>query len=249
MSSSRFSVDSSSIYTPFTAPRPAPRPQGPRHPGTYPSPPPETLFLPTIPPADCPLHLSEDDHGNILLPRVSHRSVGADHDHAIQLCRTQLEGNPKCSNCMEMEIDCQFWEAGIPCPSCAILGIPDCSNASPQRFIDTLVYCRDQHFYKERQILSALVRDDMMTPAKFEREYAETAKSYYAVIQGALSRFAINSAATAGLAQQGYQDLAASSNDASLLSRFLTLGTEAHIHPSILRAVSARLQSLFNSFL
>ncbi|KAJ7725160.1 hypothetical protein B0H16DRAFT_1471945 [Mycena metata] len=235
MSSSRFSIDSSSMQSLYSAPRPAPRPyDAPCPQGVYPSPPPDFLVLPIIPPTDCRIFLSADDHSNTILPRVSIGSIGADHDMAIELCRTQVEGEQRCANCAEMDISCQFWEAGIPCPTCTILGIPDCANASAARFIDVLVRARDRYMLHERDILSALVRDGLMTPTKFEREYADTEHNYYAVVQGALSRFSINSSATKNLAFQGYRDLANSSQDAALLSRFITLGTEAHIHPSIL---------------
>ncbi|KAJ7782931.1 hypothetical protein B0H16DRAFT_1709762 [Mycena metata] len=250
MSSSHFSIDSSSMQSFYSAPRPVPRPCDASRPqDTYPSPLPEFLVLPSIPPPDCRIYLSADDHGNTILPRVLIGSIGADHDIAIRLCRTQVEGEQRCANCVEMDISCQFWEAGIPCPSCAILGIPDCANASPSRFINVLVRARDQHMLREHDMLATLVRDGHMTPTKFEREYAETEHHYYSVVQGALSCFAINSSATKSLVFQRYRDLANSSNDAALLARFVTLGTEAHIHPSILRTVSKRLATLFHSFL
>jgi hypothetical protein len=99
-----------------------------------------------------------------------------------------------------------------------------------------------------------------------EREYERASAWFYSAAQGAITRFLVryfpsffahfwlswlqvNCHATGGLALRGYQCLAESSTDAALLSRFLTLGHDAHIHPSVLQVVADRLQSMFFSLL
>ncbi|KAJ7479653.1 hypothetical protein FB451DRAFT_1171753 [Mycena latifolia] len=161
----------------------------------------------------------------------------------------------KCANCAELAIDCDFSEAGIPCPPCAVLGIPDCNYADPYFFVSNLANRRDAYLHDERAVLCAAVRDNHLAASQFGmslcllREYERASTWFYSAAQGAITRFLVNCHATGGLAFRGYQRLAESSTDAGLLSRFLVFGHDARIHPSVLQAVVDRLYSLFFSLL
>ncbi|KAJ7134179.1 hypothetical protein C8R44DRAFT_729667 [Mycena epipterygia] len=216
------------------------------HPAPFPSPEssrssplPQGFVVPSIPPCDCPLSITIDATGHRRLPLVSTNPLPADHERVTA----------KCANCTEMAIDCEFSEAGVPCPPCAILGIPDCQFADSYHFMDNLRHHRDTHFCRERDVLCTAVCDNQLAPSSFEREYENACAWFYSAAQGAISRFLINCHSTNGLVYRGYQVLAASFSDAGLLSRFLAFGNDVCIHPSVLRIVVDRLQALFLSYL
>ncbi|KAJ6556683.1 hypothetical protein B0H10DRAFT_2201549 [Mycena sp. CBHHK59/15] len=238
--------DLSMLLPLFSSPRPAPLPTSM---SSRSSPSPQGFIVPQIPPRDCPLSITIDDAGHRRLPLVSSNPLPPDHERVRKLIRHRLDITAKCANCAELAIDCEFFEAGVPCPPCAVLGIPNCQFADPYDFMMNLRNRRDAHFLHEREVLCAAVRDNKLAPSVFEREYEHASAWFYSAAQGAISRFLINCHSTGRLAFRGYQALAASSTDASLLSRFLAFGHDARIHPSVLRAVADRLQVLFLSYL
>ncbi|KAJ7934267.1 hypothetical protein B0H13DRAFT_1855439 [Mycena leptocephala] len=251
----------------FSSPRLAPAPNGPASVRSHhSSPPPEGFVVPQIPPPNCPFRVTRDTHGHRRLPLVSENPLPVDHEHVMKLIKYRVDVVAKCANCAELAVDCDFSEAGIPCPPCAILGIPDCNYADPYFFVANLAHRRDMYLHDERTVLCAAVRDNYLAPSQFgtspclpvfphsadlllEREYERASAWFYSAAQGAITRFLVNCHATGGLALRGYQCLAESSTDAALLSRFLTLGHDAHIHPSVLQVVADRLQSMFLSLL
>ncbi|KAF7372229.1 hypothetical protein MVEN_00082400 [Mycena venus] len=244
--------DSTSILPLFSSPRaPPPVPSGAvsSNNSQHSSPPPEGFVVPPIPPVDCPFRVIVNECGHPCLPRVSDHPLPVDHDRVKKLIRSPLTVTPKCSNCTELAIECVFKEAGIPCPPCAILGVPDCEHADPHAFVAGLAHQRDVYLHHERSILCATVRDNHLAPSLFEREYERACAWFYAAARGAITRFCVNMHATGGVALCGYELLAASSTDAGLLSWFLALGHDACIHPSVLQTVADRLQALFLSFL
>ncbi|KAJ7238839.1 hypothetical protein B0H12DRAFT_1136882 [Mycena haematopus] len=241
--------DSSSILPLFTTPRTVPSvPRGPgssSSAGSNGSPPPEGFVVPPIPPPNCPLRMTRDSNGHRCLPVVSENPLPVNHERVTRLITTRIDIAAKCSSCAELAIDCQFSEAGVPCPACAILGVPDCDFAHPRFLLANLVYQRDNHLHHERSILCTAVRNNQLSPSCFEREYEHAAAWFYSAAQGAIDRFLVNCNATAGLALRGYQQLAACCFDAGLLSRFLAFAHDAHLHPDVLRAVVDRLQAMF----
>ncbi|KAJ6628092.1 hypothetical protein B0H10DRAFT_2428963 [Mycena sp. CBHHK59/15] len=233
--------DLSMLLPLFSSPRPAPLPTSM---SSRSSPSPQGFIVPQIPPCDCPLSITIDDAGHRRLPLVSSNLLPPDHECVRKLIRHRLDITAKCANCAELAIDCEFLEAGVPCPPCAVLGIPDCQFADPYDFMMNLRNRRNAHFLHEREVLCAAVCDNKLAPSVFEREYEHASAWFYSAAQGLLA-----DSCTGRLAFRGYQALAASSTDASLLSRFLAFGHDAHIHPSVLRAVVDRLQVLFLSYL
>ncbi|KAJ7440171.1 hypothetical protein FB451DRAFT_1300868, partial [Mycena latifolia] len=181
----------------FSAPRPAPLPS-PR--SSRSSPPPQGFVVPPIPPRDCPLSIIIDEAGHRRLPLVSGNPLPVDHERARKLVRHRLDITAKCANCAEMAIDCEFFEAGVPCPPCVVLGIPDCQFADPHDFMLNLRHRRDAHFLHEREVLCAAVRDNQLAPSLFEREYEHACSWFYSAAQGAISRFLINCHSTGQLA-------------------------------------------------
>ncbi|KAJ7466667.1 hypothetical protein B0H11DRAFT_2284599 [Mycena galericulata] len=238
--------DTSPILPLFSSPRPAPFPTPS---SSRSSPSPQGFVVPQVPPRHCPLSITIDDAGHRRLPLVSTNPLPAEHERVRKLIRHRADITAKCANCAELAIDCEFYEAGVPCPPCAVLGIPDCQFADPYDFMLNLRNRRDAHFCRERDTLCAAVRDNQLAPSLFEREYEHATAWFYSAAQGAISRFLINCHSTNGLAFRGYQALAESSTDASLLSRFLAFAHDAQIHPSVLRAVADRLRVLFLSYL
>src|ERR1700761_5478833 len=73
----------------------------------------------------------------------------------------------KCSNCAELAIECKFTEAGIPCPSCAAYGIPDCMFSDPDFLVANLAHYRDTYLHDEHAVLCAAVRDSFLAPSQF----------------------------------------------------------------------------------
>ncbi|KAJ7088181.1 hypothetical protein C8R44DRAFT_445112 [Mycena epipterygia] len=205
--------------------------------------------MPQIPPPDCPLKVTRDAHGHRQLPIISDHPLPVDHERVKKLVKYRIDVVAKCANCAELAVECDFSESGIPCPPCAILGIPDCNYADPYFFMANLAHRRDMYLHEERTVLSVAVRDNFLAPSQFDREYQRASEWFYSAAQGAITRFVLNCHATGGLALRGYQRLAESSTDAGLLSRFLALGHDARIHPSVLQTVADRLQALFFSFL
>ncbi|KAJ7723020.1 hypothetical protein DFH07DRAFT_971743 [Mycena maculata] len=150
-------------------------------------------------------------------PRVSNSPLSVEDARVKKLIEYQSVIRPKCSSCAEMAIEYSFSEAGIPCPSCAVLGIPDCDWGRPVL----------AHGEPAISVNSTAVQD-----------------WFYSGAQGTISRFMINSRATCDLAIRGYRSLAASSVDISMLSRVLSLGAETQIHPLVLQVIAERIHAL-----
>ncbi|KAJ7449205.1 hypothetical protein FB451DRAFT_1187303 [Mycena latifolia] len=248
------SSDSVPLLPLFSSPRPAPVPFGPASIGSsHSSPPPEGFVMPQIPPPNCPLRVTHHN-GHRQLPHVSDNPLPVDHERVMKLIKYR-DVVAKCANCAELAIDCDFSEAGIPCPPCAVLGIPDCNYADPYFFVSNLANRRDAYLHDEHAVLCAAVCDNHLAASQFGmslcllREYERASAWFYSAAQGAITRFLVNCHATGGLAFRGYQRLAESSTDTGLLSRFLVFGHDARIHPSVLQAVADRLYSLFFSLL
>ncbi|KAF7324413.1 hypothetical protein MVEN_02643800 [Mycena venus] len=227
----------------FGSPRPAPLP--PRF-GSTPSSDSsiEGFVVPTIPPRHDPLYLVPGPGGHEL-PRVSSNPLAVDHERVRRLMKYHIDVVPKCANCAEMGIACEFTESGIPCPPCALLAVPDCEYVDPEFFLVNLARHRDFFLCAERDALCSAVRDNQLAPSVFDREYERANFWFYCGAQGAIDRFKVNCEATGNLALRGYQLLASSSTDTGLLSRFLSLGAESQIHPTALGVVADRLRTLF----
>ncbi|KAJ7664840.1 hypothetical protein B0H17DRAFT_1143519 [Mycena rosella] len=210
---------------------------------------PEGFILPTIPPIPDPLVVIRDSRGHRVLPDVSLMPLPVTDGRVTKLVESHPMVVPKCANCAEMGVDCTFSEAGIPCPPCAVLGIPNCDWTDPFWLMENLRRCRDLYLRDERDELVQSVKDNRLPASLFDREFERAERWFYSGAQGAITRFLLNSYATRDLALHGYRALAASSTDASTLLRFLALGVETHVHPVILQAVGARLQDLFSAML
>ncbi|KAJ7738034.1 hypothetical protein DFH07DRAFT_966186 [Mycena maculata] len=204
---------------------------------------PEGFVVPRIPPSDDPLIISHDAHGHRQLPRVSNSPLSVEDARVKKLIEYQSVIRPKCSSCAEMAIECSFTEAGIPCPSCAVLGIPDCDWVDPFLLMENLQSCRNRYLRDERDILVKAVEENRLSPSLFEREFNRVQDWFYSGAQGTISRFMINSRATCDLAIRGYRSLAASSVDISMLSRVLSLGAETQIHPLVLQVIAEPISS------
>ncbi|KAJ6606899.1 hypothetical protein B0H10DRAFT_2222675 [Mycena sp. CBHHK59/15] len=209
---------------------------------------PDGFVLPVIPPVNDPLVVIYDAHGHRQLPHVSDSPLGIDDGRVLKLIEHQPMVIPKCANCAEMGVACSFTEAGVPCPPCSVLGIPDCNWADPFWFIENLQRCRDLYLLDERDGLVKAVRDNRLAPSLFDREFERVQAWFYSGAEGAISRFLVNSRATRDIAVRGYHSLAAASDPAVLL-RFLALGVETRVHPLVLQVVGERLQSLFGAML
>ncbi|KAJ6629357.1 hypothetical protein B0H10DRAFT_1939761 [Mycena sp. CBHHK59/15] len=228
-------------------PRRAPLPLPPSSRSTRSTP--ECFVLPVIPPANDPLLVTYDAHGHRQLPHVSDSLLGIDDGRVLKLIEYQPMVVPKCANCAEMGVTCSFTEAGVPCPPCSVLGIPDCNWSDPFWFIENLQRCRDLYLLDEHDNLVKAVRDSRLAPSLFDREYEWVQAWFYSGAQGAISRFLVNSHATRDIAAWGYHSLAAASTDPAVLLRFLALGVETRVHPLVLQIVGDRLQSLFGAML
>ncbi|KAJ7309350.1 hypothetical protein DFH08DRAFT_823522 [Mycena albidolilacea] len=242
-SSSDHSADSGRSF--FDHPRQAPLPPTPASRSARSTP--EGFVLPVVPPVNDPLVVTRDAHGHRRLPNVSDSPLSVDDGRVLKLVQHHPMVIPKCANCAEMAVECTFTEAGIPCPPCSVLGIPDCDWADPFWFIENLQRCRDLYLLDERNELVKSVKDNRLAPSLFEREFERVQSWFYSGAQGAMSRFLINSHATRNIAVQGYQSLASASTDPTLLLRFLSLGAETQVHPLVLQVVAERVQSLFFS--
>ncbi|KAF7358326.1 hypothetical protein MVEN_00882100 [Mycena venus] len=231
----------------FDHPRPAPPPPPPSLRSARSTP--EGFALPQVPPPNDPLFVSHDARGHRQLPRVSDAPLHVDDIRVTRLIEHNPAPLPKCANCAEMGVDCAFTEAGIPCPPCSVLGIPDCDWADPFWFIENLQRCRDLYLLDERDGLVKSVKDNRLAPSLFDREFDRAQSWFYSGAQGAISRFLINSRATRDIAVRGFHSLAAASTDTSLLLRFLSLGTESHVHPLVLQVVAERVQAIITSMM
>ncbi|KAJ7143220.1 hypothetical protein C8R43DRAFT_1124456 [Mycena crocata] len=247
MASSSSDSSSASARSFFDHPRPAPPPPTSSIRSTRSTP--EGFVLPSIPPANDPLVVSYDAHGHRQLPRVSDSPLAVDDGRVLKLVEHQPMVVPKCANCAELAVPCSFTEAGVPCPPCSILGVPDCSWSDPFWFMENLQQCRDLYLLDERDALVKAVQDNHLAPSLFEREFERAKSWFYAGAQGAMTRFLLNSQATRNIAARGYHSLAAASTDPALLLRFLSLGTETRIHPLVLQIVAERVQTLFAAML
>ncbi|KAJ7140795.1 hypothetical protein C8R44DRAFT_726513 [Mycena epipterygia] len=210
---------------------------------------PEGFLLPRIPPSDDPLVVTEDEHGVPQLPCVSKSPLDVVNNRVRKLVQYNAMVTPKCASCAEMGVSCSFTEAGIPCPPCSVLGIPDCRWADPYWFAESLRTCRDAYLNDERDELVKSVQESHLSPSLFEREFERAQCWFYSGAQGAISRFMLNSRATHEIAVRGYNALAASSSDPSTLLQFLTLGFKTQIHPIVLQVVTDRLHSFIQSML
>ncbi|KAJ6571515.1 hypothetical protein B0H19DRAFT_1255483 [Mycena capillaripes] len=207
------------------------------------------LCRPVIPPTNDPLIVTRDNKGHRQLPHVSFQPLGVDDTRVLKLVQYHPDVVPKCANCAEMGLECSFSAAGIPCPPCSVLGIPDCNWTDPFWFMENLQHCRDLYLLDEREELMKSVKDGRLAPLVFDREFERAQAWFYSSAQGAISRFMVNTHATRDIAIRGYHSLAAAATDPSTLLRFLSLGTETHVHPLVLQVVAERVQSLFMSLM
>jgi hypothetical protein len=60
-----------------------------------------------------------------------------------------------------------FTEAGIPCPPCSVLGIPNCDWTDPFWFMENLQRCRDLYLLDEREELVKSVKENRLAPSLF----------------------------------------------------------------------------------
>ncbi|KAJ7429208.1 hypothetical protein B0H11DRAFT_1945619 [Mycena galericulata] len=148
-----------------------------------------------------------------------------------------------------MGIPCSYYEAGVPCPPCTILGIPECDWADPFWVLEHLRCSRDSYFCTERDALVKSVKENRLPVSLFDHEFGIRMSWFYTSAQGAINRFLLNSQATRDIGLRGYRALAASTTDASMLLRFITLGVETNIHPLVLQVVGQRVQDLLVSML
>ncbi|KAJ7366432.1 hypothetical protein DFH08DRAFT_797414 [Mycena albidolilacea] len=208
---------------------------------------PEGFVLPVVPPVNDPLVITHDAHGHRRLPHVSDSPLSVDDGRVLKLVQHHPMVVPKCANCAEMAVECTFTEAGIPCPPCSILGIPDCDWVDPFWFIENLQCCQDLYLLDKCNELVKSVKDNRLASSLFQREFERVQSWFYSGTQGAMSQFLINSHATCNIAVRGYQSLAAASTDPTLLLCFLSLGAETQVHPLVLQVV-AEHGSCFNAF-
>ncbi|KAJ7501960.1 hypothetical protein B0H11DRAFT_1991715 [Mycena galericulata] len=249
MASSSSNSSDQSIPAQFESPRPAPLPPLPPASSSSSRSTPEGFVLPAIPPASDPLVISRDSYGHRVLPDVSNTPLSVIDGRVTRLVREHPMIVPKCANCAEMGIECSFSEAGIPCPPCSVLGIPDCDWADPFWLMENLRRCRDLYLRDERDELVQSVKDNRLPASLFDREFNRAQRWFYSGAQGAITRFLLNSRATRDIGVRGYQALAASTTDTSTLLRFIALGVETHVHPLVLQVVGQRVQDLLTSML
>ncbi|KAJ6613990.1 hypothetical protein B0H10DRAFT_2221715 [Mycena sp. CBHHK59/15] len=166
MPSSDHSVNSSRSF--FDFPHPAPPPPSS---STSARSTPKGFMLPILPLANDPLVVTRDAHGHCQLPHISGSPLGVDDGRVMKLIQHHPMVLPKCANCAEMGIMCAFSEAGIPCPPCSVLGIPDCDWADPFWFIENLQRCRNLYLLNERDDLVKAVKDNRLAPSLFDREF------------------------------------------------------------------------------
>ncbi|KAF8169899.1 hypothetical protein K438DRAFT_1983029 [Mycena galopus ATCC 62051] len=158
-----------------------------------------------------------------------------------------------------MAVECTFSKAGIPCPLCSIMGIPDYKWNDLFFFTENLRRQHDLYLLDEHNSLVCSMQDNHLAPALFKCEFEHMQNWFYASTQGRITRFLVhsfsvfivspsslansswlawaNSRATHNITVQGYHLLATTSTDTSLLLYFIALGTESHIHPLVLQVV------------
>ncbi|KAJ7306271.1 hypothetical protein DFH08DRAFT_944856 [Mycena albidolilacea] len=233
----------------FTAPRPAPAPPVSSLGSSNSSPSPEGFIVPHIPPPNDPVRVIRDARGHWQLPHLSEMPLHVDHRRVNRLMKYRIHVNAKCSSCAELGVDCEFGETGLPCPPCNVLGVPYCTFADPDFFMENVGHTRNTFLYEECSALCTAVHNNQLPPSSFDREYTKAQSWFYSTAQGAITRFTLNHRATDGLALRGYRALASSATDTGLLTRFISLGFETHLHPLVLQVVTDRLQAIFLALL
>jgi len=240
---------SSSRFVSFEVPRSAPSPPSVPASSTSSRSTPDGFIIPAIPPSDDPLTISYDCRGHRVLPNVSDTPLSVMDGRVTKLVQQQPMIIPKCANCAEQGITCSYYEAGVPCPPCSILGIPECDWADPDWVLENLRRSRDAYFRDERDALIKSVKEDRLPVGLFEREFDRVQAWFYSGAQGAIDRYLLNSRATRDMGLRGYKALSASSSDASTLLRFIALGVETRIHPVVLQVVTERVHDLLSSMI
>ncbi|KAF8146199.1 hypothetical protein K438DRAFT_2028373, partial [Mycena galopus ATCC 62051] len=128
---------------------------------------PEGFVLPAIPPHNDPLFVVLDLHGHRQLSRLSNTPLHVDDHRVLKLVQDVPVIGQKCYNCAEKAIEYSFMEAGIPCPPCAVLGIPDCRWSDPHWFMKSLHRKCDNYLLEERNELMKSVQENHLTPSLF----------------------------------------------------------------------------------
>ncbi|KAJ7476354.1 hypothetical protein B0H11DRAFT_2235107 [Mycena galericulata] len=211
---------------------------------------PEGFVIPIPPSSDNdPLFVSYDAAGHRVLPSVSDTPLDVLDSRVTRLVQVHPMVIPKCANCAEQGIPCSYYEAGVPCPPCTILGIPECDWADPFWVLEHLRRSRDSYFCTERDALVKSVKENRLPVSLFEYEFGTRMSWFYSSAQGAINRYLLNSRATRDIGLRGYKALAASTFDTSTLLRFITLGVETHVHPRVLQAITERVQDLLAAML
>ncbi|KAF8216909.1 hypothetical protein K438DRAFT_1925898 [Mycena galopus ATCC 62051] len=191
-------VNTTCSFRPTSSPRAAPTPPSSRS-----SPSPQGFIVPRIPPPNCPLHVTHTPDGP-QLPRVSDSPLPIDDDRVSRLIQFTLTAGSSCTSCYTAGLECDFTEAGIPCPCCVVLGVPNCDFIDPDFFLHNLADRRDQHFHDECWALCAFVRENCLLPCLFECEYERSCEWFYSVAHGAITRYLYNCKASHEMAVRGY---------------------------------------------
>ncbi|KAJ7739441.1 hypothetical protein DFH07DRAFT_943930 [Mycena maculata] len=247
--SSAASSSMHSVHSVFEHPRSAPLPHPPLPSSASSRSTPEGFIIPVVPSSDDPLVISYDSRGHRVLPNVSNTPLDVLDGRVTKLVQEHPMVIPKCANCAEQGITCSYYEAGVPCPPCSVLGIPECDWADPFWVLENFRRSRDSYFCDERDALVKSVKENRLPVSLFEREFEIRMSWFYSGAQGAINRYLLNSRATRDVGLRGYKALAASTSDASTLLRFITLGVETRVHPCVLQVITERVQDLLASML
>ncbi|KAJ7494313.1 hypothetical protein B0H11DRAFT_2227735 [Mycena galericulata] len=206
-------------------------------------------LIPPWPPLHHPLVVLYDATGHRVLPSVSATPLDVLDSRVTRLVQTHPMVIPKCANCAEQGISCSYYEAGVPCPPCTILGIPECDWADPFWVLEHLCRSCDSYFCTERDALVKSVKENRLPVSLFEHKFGTRMAWFYASAQGAINRFVLNSRATRDIGMRGYKALAASTTDVPMLLRFVALGVETNVHPLVLQVVGQCVQDLIASLI
>ncbi|KAJ7838080.1 hypothetical protein B0H14DRAFT_3459692 [Mycena olivaceomarginata] len=151
----------------FTAPRPAPAPPVSSLGSTNSSPSPEGFIVPHIPPPTI-LSASFAMPGPLAAPPPFGDRRFMSTIAALMRSAAAVPSLASTANSAR---------PGLPCPPCNVLGVPDCTFADPDFFMENVGHARDAFLYEERSALCAAVHNNQLP--SFNREYTKAQSWFY----------------------------------------------------------------------
>ncbi|KAF7325544.1 hypothetical protein MKEN_00403800 [Mycena kentingensis (nom. inval.)] len=197
----------------------------------------------TIPSAPCVLEMRLDAKGVLSLPEITPPSASASPQLIDRLLQFHVDPLRRCEPCALRGIPCEFVAYGLPCRDCS----PNCRDTCD--WLDGDVFLHSAGRFRNAELDAfrrELVRDDCeLDELERFRAFASRTHELDDALLGAISRFKVNSTATASFFES-MEAQVRSEGDIGRLGKFIEL-VHSSMSPRIVRAAAERVLEIMNA--